>query len=279
MLFGCFLSAANSAFAKAMLLAFPVAEVLLFRNFGALLFGSPFVRLAAFRTVPRPRLQVLRFLLCAFEAPMYFFAIGHLPLVDVMTFYLAGPIYVTAISATILRERVGWRRWSAVCVGFAGVLIALRPSAALLSWPALVALTGSLLYAGMLTTTRVLRGTSDIVLLGTQIFAVFLLAAFAAPWHWLTPAPGDVILMFFLGIGTLITSGCINRALKLAPASIVVPYQYTLIVGAALFGYLFFNEKPEPTTLVGAAIIIAAGIYIFMRERKVAPKVPVVEAP
>jgi drug/metabolite transporter (DMT)-like permease len=210
---------------------------------------------------------------------MYFFAISSLPLVDVLTYYMAGPIYVTAMSATLLGEKVGWRRWSAVVIGFIGVLIALRPSAELLSFPSLIALAGSILYASMLTTTRMVRGTPNSILVITQIGAVLIVAMIAAPFVWITPTLGQFILMMCLGVGTLITTACINRSLTLAPASIVVPYQYALIVGGAVFGYLFFAEKPQVTTLIGAAIIIGAGLYIFMRELKVAPKPPVVEPP
>ncbi len=279
MLFGCFLSAGTSALAKAMLLAFPLAQVLLIRNATAVAGCSIVTPFKAFRSLPRPRIQILRVLLSGAEAPMYFFAISKLPLVDVLTYYMAGPIYVTAMSATLLREPVGWRRWSAVVIGFIGVVIALRPSSALLSLPSLVALVGSLFYAGMLTTTRMVRGTPNSILVLTQISAVLVVAIVAAPFVWTTLTPGQFILMGCLGIGTLITTACINRSLTLAPASIVVPYQYALIVGGALFGYLFFGEKPEPTTLIGAAIIIGAGLYIFMRELKVAPKPPVVETP
>lgn len=210
---------------------------------------------------------------------MYFFAISKLPIVDVMTYYMAGPIYVTALSATLLREPVGWRRWSAVLIGFAGVLIALRPSSALFSLPSLIGLAGSSLYAGMLITTRMVRGTPNTLLILSQIGAVLVVALIAVPFVWTTPTSGQLILMACLGVGTVITTGCINRSLTLAPASIVVPYQYAFLVGGAIFGYLFFNEKPEISTVIGAAIIIGAGIYIFMRELKVAPKPPVVEAP
>ncbi len=279
MLLGCFLSAGTSALAKAMLLAFPLAQVLLIRNLTAVSLCSTVTRFRAFRSLPRPRIQILRVLLSAVEAPMYFFAIANLPLVDVLTYYMAGPIYVTALSATLLREPVGLRRWSAVLVGFIGVVIALRPSSAMLTLPSLIALSGSLLYAGVLTTTRMLRGTPNAILTLTQTFAVLVVAIVAAPLVWITPTAGQAILMACLGIGTLITTSCINRALTLAPASVVVPYQYTFIVGGALFGYLLFGETPKITTVVGAAIIIAAGVYILMREVKVAPKPPVVEAP
>ena len=91
---------------------------------------------------------------------MFFWAVIYLPLADTMTFYLAAPIYVTALSAILLKEQVGWRRWTRGAVGFVGVLIALRPSAATLTWPALIALTGSFSFALFLIITRMLRGTS-----------------------------------------------------------------------------------------------------------------------
>jgi drug/metabolite transporter (DMT)-like permease len=279
MLFGCFLSAGMSALAKVMMMAFPLMQVMLIRNLTAATACAPFV-LGSLRGVPRPRLQLLRFALSAAEAPMYMYAISTMPLVDVMTFYMAGPIYVTVLSAVLLGEDVRWRRWTAVLIGFLGVLIALRPSASMLTASAAIALVGSVLYAGLLTTTRVLRGTPNIVLMFAQITGPLLYAVFAGLRDWIAPSMLDLVLMGSLGLGSVITIGCVSHSLKLAPASIVVPYQYSLIVSGALFGYLVFGERPDPTTLVGAAIIIGAGIYIFMRELKVAPKPPVVvEAP
>lgn len=279
MLFACFLSAGNSALAKAMMLGVPLFQVLLIRSATAVLACSPFTPFRAFTSLPRPRIQMLRALLSAIEAPMYFFAIAFLPLVDLMTFYMAGPIYVTALSALLLGEKVGWRRWSAVLVGFVGVLIALRPSSPLLTLPSLVALGGSLVYAGMLITTRMVRGTPSIILTITQISAILIVSLVVAPFVWITPTAAQLALIACLGLGTVASTTCINRSLLLAPASVVVPYQYTLIIGGAFFGYLVFGEKPLLTTLIGAAIIVAAGLYIFMRELKVAPKPPVVEAP
>ncbi|HVX98898.1 MAG TPA: DMT family transporter [Pseudorhodoplanes sp.] len=278
MLFGCLLSAGMSTLAKAMMFAFPLMQVLLVRNLTAAAVCAPFA-IGPLLNMPRPWLQLFRFALCAAEAPMYLYAISQLPLVDVMTFYMAGPIYVTVLSATLLGETVRWRRWSAVLVGFLGVLIALRPSSAMLTASALIALTGSVLYAGVLTTTRMLRGTPNVVLMMTQISGPLVYALIAGLQNWTEPSLTDLVLMCSLGLGSVVTTGCISRSLALAPASIVVPYQYALIVGGALFGYLFFGERPDVTTLIGAAIIIGAGVYIFTRELKVAPRPPVVEAP
>ena len=267
MVLSCFCAAGNSAFAKGLMLVFPFALVLLVRSLTAIALLLPVTRPDHFRAAPRPGLQLFRLVLCGIEVLLYFYALAHLPIVDVMTYYLATPIYVTAISAVILREHVGWRRWSAVLVGFLGVLIALRPSAAMLTWPALIALIGSLFYAGVLSTTRALRGTPANLLLLSQLSGVLVFAAIGSWMNWVAPTFYELVLMSGLGVITLISSFCTIGSLKLAPASVVVPYQYTLILWGGLFGYLFFDEWPQVTTLIGAAVIIAAGLYIFLREQ------------
>lgn len=273
MLFACFCSGASGALAKGLMVGVPIAMVLLFRTATAWVLVLALTRPSEFRGLPHPWLQLLRVVLCAIEIPIYFFSLSNLPIADTMTYYLATPIYVTAISA-LLGEHVGWRRLSAILVGFAGVLIALRPSAAMLTVPALVVLTGSILYAGVLTTTRVLRGTPDRVLLLGQQAGVLILASVAASQNWVPVTAADVALMAVLGGLALIGSFCINRSLKLAPASLVVPFQYTMLPWGALFGYLFFAEVPQISTLTGAALIIAAGLYIFMREQATSARRP-----
>src|SRR4029450_2821235 len=125
---------------------YPIGEFMLIRSCFTLLFLAPFIwraGRAAFTNAPRPGLQVLRVVWGAIEVAMFFWAVSYLPLADTTTFYLAGPIYVTALSVLLLGERVGWRRWPAVLIGFAGVLLALRPSAASFTLPAIIALIGS----------------------------------------------------------------------------------------------------------------------------------------
>ena len=117
----------------------------------------------------------MRVVLSTLEVAAFFLATVYLPLADVITYYLAAPIFVTALSAIVLREQVGWRRWSAVLIGFCGVLIALRPSAQTVSWPAMIALAGSLTFAVLMLITRSLRATPDIVLASTQFVGTFLL--------------------------------------------------------------------------------------------------------
>ena len=161
----------------------------------------------------------------------------YLPLADAITFYLAGPIYVTALSALLLKEQVGWRRWAAVLVGFLGVVIALRPSAASLTLPALIALAGSVCFALLMIVTRMLRDTHDTVLMSTQMASTFAFGAVAAPLSWVTPSLYDLMFLSGFGAVSVVALFSINRSLKLAPASVVVPYQYTMLVWAILLGY------------------------------------------
>ena len=170
----------------------------------------------------------------------------------------------------VLGERVGWRRWMAVLLGFVGVVIALRPSAATFTLPALIALGGSIFYALLMITTRMVKETNDVVLMTTQFFGTFAFGAVTAPFGWVTPSAYDLIFLSGFGAISILALFCINRSLKLAPASVVVPYQYTLIVWGVLFGWRFFGEVPDRFTLIGAVIIVAAGLYIFWREQAAA---------
>ncbi|MBV8751784.1 MAG: DMT family transporter [Hyphomicrobiales bacterium] len=261
----------NDAVGKWLVKGYPVGEMLLIRGPTALVLLAPFLwreGISVFTAAPRPGLQILRAVISTTEVVRFFWSVGYLPLADVMTFYLAGPIYVTALAPFVLGEHVGWRRWAAVLVGFAGVLLALKPSAAALTAPALVALTGSLLYAGLLIMTRVLRNTANVVLVSSQIAATALFGLAMAPFGWVTPRPGDFALMVLFGVLGRAGLVCLNMSLKRAPASVVVPYQYTMIVWGVVLGWFIFGDEPKAHVLAGAAVIIAAGMFIFFRENR-----------
>lgn len=276
MLAGVCLFSFGDALGKFLVATYSVGQLLMLRALGALVLVAPFVwrARAEFVRMPRPGLQLLRVTLSAGEVAAFFAATIYLPLADVITFYMAGPIFVTALSAVLLGEKVGWRRWSAVAVGFCGVLIALKPSAQTVSWPALIALGGSLSFAGLMVVTRSVRGTSDVVLASSQFAAALLLGAVMAPFGWVTPAAGDLGLFALAACISVAALLCVNRSLKLAPASVVVPYQYTMIIWAGIFGYLVFGDVPSTNIIVGAGVIIGAGFYIFLRERRFASDAP-----
>jgi drug/metabolite transporter (DMT)-like permease len=204
------------------------------------------------------------------EVACFYWAVAYLPLADVMAYYLAGPIFVTAIAGTLLGEPVGWRRWSAVVAGFIGVIVCLRPGVAAFTWPALIALIGSFTFSLSMISTRFLRGTSGTVLVTTQTVAALVFGIVVAPFAWVTPNASDLALLALLGMVAMVAHVCVNRSLTVAPASVVVPYQYTTIVWAVLFGYLVFNDVPDVWMLAGGTIIIGAGLVIFLREQQLA---------
>jgi drug/metabolite transporter (DMT)-like permease len=209
----------------------------------------------------------------------FVYAVSILSLADAYTIFMSAPLLITALSVPILGEHVGWRRWTAVLIGFCGVLIALRPSTQTVSWPAMIALGGSLSFAFLMLITRSLRATPDIVLASSQFGGTFLLGALMSPIGWVTPTIGSIGLFAVAGVTSVVALLCINRSLKLAPASVVVPYQYSMILWAVIFGFVVFGDVPSPATIVGAAIIIGAGLYIFLREQKLGREEAMVNPP
>jgi len=269
MVLSIFMFSFGDAMGKFLVGTYSVGQLLFLRACAALLLLSPLVwrQRHQFLHLERPGLQLFRVVLSTLEVAAFFLATVYLPLADVITYYLAGPIFVTAMSAIFLGEKVGWRRWTAILIGFCGVLIALRPSAQTVSLPALIALGGSLSFATLMLITRSLRKTPDIVMASSQFVGTFLLGAVLSAFHWVPPTPASLVIFALAGCVSVTALFCVNRSLKLAPASVVVPYQYSMIVWAVIFGFVVFGDVPEIATIVGAAIIIGAGFYIYLRER------------
>jgi drug/metabolite transporter (DMT)-like permease len=278
---GIFLFAVNDALGKWLVATYSVGQVLLIRSAAALLLLLPFIwrDRASFALAPRPGMQALRAVLATVEVGCFYWAVTWLPLADVMAYYLAGPIFVTAIAGAFLGESIGWRRWSAVAVGFLGVIVCLRPGSTALGWPALIALFGSFTFSLSMISTRTLRGTGDTVLVTWQTVAALAFGAVLSPFSWVVPPARDLVLLALLGMVAMVAHVCVNRSLKLAPASIVVPYQYTTIIWAVLFGYAVFGDVSDAFMLTGAAIIIGAGLFIFLRERRLARRASFSEPP
>ena len=259
----------SNTLAKYLTRDYPIGEALTVRAGFALLlllpFVSPYAVVAAVRA--NPRLHLLRMLVSSLEIASFYLAVSVLPLADVSTFYLASPILLTALSAVLLGERVGAARWAATLVGFAGVLVALRPGADTLSWPSLIALCGATLYALFLTISRRLRATNGRAMVALQLAALFMTGTVTLPFAWTAPSPGGLALM--AGVGAIGLAGyfCINRSLQLAPASVIAPFQYLSIVWAVVLGYLVFGDVPDAATVTGAALIAAAGGFMLVRER------------
>ncbi|RVA71550.1 DMT family transporter, partial [Mesorhizobium sp. M7A.F.Ca.CA.001.11.2.1] len=164
MLAGDFLFALNDAMGKWLVASFSVGQVVLIRSIGAFFVLGPMIANqgpAKLFRMERLELQLLRVVMTTLDTALFYAAVVYLPLADVMSFYMAGPIYVAALSHLLLGEKVGWRRWMAILLGFCGVLIMLKPSSAAFSLSSGFALVGSIAFAFAIILNRRLRGTSD----------------------------------------------------------------------------------------------------------------------
>ncbi|MEX2693259.1 DMT family transporter [Rhizobium mongolense] len=269
MLLGDFLFALNDAMGKWLVASFAVGQVLVIRSVGAFIVLGPMIIRQGTRqlfNVEQKGQQVMRVVMATCDVSLFYAAVAYLPLADVMTFYMAGPIYVAALSHFFLGEKIGWRRWLAVFIGFAGVVVALRPSSAMLSLPSLFGLTGSLAFALTLVMNRSLRATSDTTLVTWQTIAALIAGIILSIGHWRQATLLDYSGMLLLGVVASCAHLLITRSLKLAPASLLAPLQYTLLIWAIVLGMIFFDDVPDMQILIGAAIIVVAGLFIFHRK-------------
>lgn len=282
MLLGILLFSINDVMGKWLVATYTVGQVLLLRSAAALVVIAPFVvKQGIGRTLrpDRPWLQVLRVALGSCEVALFYWAVSYLPLADTMTLWLAAPVWAVVLAALLLGEKVDAGRWLAVVAGFVGVAIALNPTGQSLSMPAIIALVGSFSFAAMMITGRTLRGTPDVTLVAWQTFGAFVMGLVLLPFGWTTPSLLDAAVLALLGVIAMVAHICVTRSLKLAEASVVVPYQYTLIVWALVFGWFIFGDWPTPAMLIGAGLIIAAGIALLLLERRAGRTAEVLDPP
>lgn len=273
MLAGMVLFALNDAMGKWLVSSYGLGQVILIRSLGALVILAPFLWRAGLRpilTAEQPLMQLARVVCSTVEVFAFYFAVMYLPLADVMTYWLAAPIYVAAASPFLLGEKVGWRRWTAIFIGFIGVIIALDPSEAMFTAPALISIIGTVAFAFMMLSGRSLRRTPDTTLVFFQTTAALAAAVCFAPFDW-EPVKStlDLGMLLLLGVVAMTAHVLVNRALKISDAATVAPLQYTLLLWAIVFGWLFFGDLPQKSVVIGAALIVGSGLFIFFRERQV----------
>jgi drug/metabolite transporter (DMT)-like permease len=273
MLAGMFLFALNDAMGKWLVASYGIGQVLLIRSFAALVILAPFLWMygpSRLLRLEQPKVQALRVVFSTAEVFCFYAAVRELPLADVMTYWLAAPIYVAALSPFLLGERVGPLRWAAIGIGFLGVLVALTPSGAVSPFATVTAMVGSLSFAMMVLTGRSLRATPATALVFWQLIGAGAAGLVLAPFEWVSPSGIDWTLLALLGVVAMGAHLCVNRALKLADAALVAPLQYTLLPWAIILGWLFFGDSPNTLMLTGGAIIIGAGLMLLVRQRRAA---------
>jgi drug/metabolite transporter (DMT)-like permease len=226
--------------------------------------------IAAMRT-RRPLGHVWRAFAGLISMGGFFYAFRELPLADVYVLSFAGPLFVTALSAPLLGEPVGWRRWAAVVVGFGGVVVMAQPSAGAPLVPVLVGLCAALFYELAALAVRGLSRTetSASIVLYLLLTTTVVSGALAVP-VWTAPTTFTLGLMALVGAIGAGAQVLMTQAFRRAPPAVVAPFEYTGMVWASLFGWLVFGELPTAPVLAGAMVIIGSGLYILHRETLVA---------
>lgn len=197
----------------------------------------------------------------------FFYGLKHMPLVNALTLAFTAPLIVTALSVPLLGEHVGWRRWLAVIVGFIGVLIVLRPGEGMFSLPAIAILIAAAGYAGLAITARMLAPTETSFSLSVYvIIGPLVVSSFLLPGNYSAPTPSAWGLFIFAGACSVCAWVGIVGAYRRAPPSLLAPFEYTALIGAALAGYLIWDEVPDRWVITGGIIIISSGLFIVYRE-------------
>lgn len=251
---------------------YSVYELTFFRNFFAI--GPAvfmLVRYGDFSVLKVKRISghVWRAVLGITAMMLGFASYTLMPLANAVAISFMSPLVITALSVPLLGERVGPWRWSAVVIGFVGVLVIVNPGEGFLTTGALVAIGGAAVTALAMITIRQLNRTDKPVAI-VFYFAVFatLFSALPLPFVWVTPQGWDWALLAGAGLAGGFGQHFMTRAFALAPAAVVSPFNYVSLIWSVLAGWMFWGDLPASNVFVGAAIVIASGLVILWRETR-----------
>ena len=273
-LFAVFLMAVLDIIAKILLYDYSVFQLTFLRGLFSLiilaLIGLNMGGVKSFKT-KIPGWHFLRTCLMSLSSYTFFAALALLPLVNIMVIVFIAPIIITALSGPLLKEDVGIWRWSAVLIGFFGVIVILQPSAEFSSTGTIYAVIGVITYSLTALTARKLSDRESASNLSFYIFiGPTLLGAIGSYYSWIPLNPWDFFLFFLTGLTGGLAFIFFNLALQKAEASLLTSFEYTGLIWASLAGYFIFNEIVDSRVWLVAAIIIICGIVILFRESRLA---------
>lgn len=276
---------------KAISATYPLSQALVVRAAVAVPFLLWFVHIdggLASLAAPHRLLLSIRAVLQFLSYALYYMAIAGLPLADAVALFFIAPLFIVALAWPYLGEKVGWQAFVAVCVGLSGTLVMLNPGAGVFNWAALLSLAAALLYAMAQLMARRLsvHVTASVMafyqnaayLIGGLLLAALLVAVgpgeLAHPslkfltrgWVW--PTPTHFLMMAACGVIAAIGMTLLSQAYRLAPANTVATFEYVGILWPTLWGFLFFAEVPQARTVLGAALIVAAGVFALNAGRR-----------
>lgn len=269
MALGMFLFSAVDATAKFLADSLHPFQIVWSRQLGLLLGALVLIAMQGTRVLKtaHPRLQLLRGAFATCSAAFFVFGVAYIPLADAVAISFVAPFVVTLLGALLLREPVGVRRWAAVALGFVGAMIVIRPGLGVMHPAAWFILLAAFFFALRQIVSRAISDTdrTETTVVYTALMTVGLLTV-PTLWVWQMPKWDIVPLLVLLAVLAGLAEVCVIKALEAAMAVVVAPVQYTLILWGTLYGYLIFDQLPDLWTWVGAAIIVATGIYTLRRE-------------
>ena len=269
----------NDTLMKLVSAELPLGEILLLRG----VMATALLGLIIFLTGTRINLAIFtdralfwRTLSEVLSAYLYLLALFQIPIANSNTILQVVPLMVTAAAAIFLKDEVGWRRWTAIAIGFAGVLIIIRPGLAGFNEFSLLALAAAAFIALRDMTTQIMAVSVPTLVIAFITAAVVgttgpIYAAVVGE-HWLMPSAKAVALMAAASV--FLTGGYLTAIdfMRHGDIAIVAPFRYTVIIFAVISGFLVWREVPDMVTIIGTAIIIATGVYTFYRERQLAQR-------
>ncbi len=209
----------------------------------------------------------LRIIFGVFAPLLFFQSLKELPLADATVIFFVSPFVMTALSVPLFKEKVGIHRWSAILIGFAGVLIVMQPTSGLLKMEAFMVLGASLCYCGVMLTGRVLSQTeTTFTIIFYSNVGLTAIAGLISVFFWQPMPLSDVGLVVMMAILSLGGNICLVRSFALGEVGVITPFEYTGLLWAVLLGYFIFADFPALNVWVGVVVIAGSGLYMIYRE-------------
>mgnify|MGYP002640029739 FL=1 len=251
---------------------YPFGEVFFARFFFGLIpifLIIPKDRWSDFYKTTRPGLHAFRAICGTIAFICIFFGLRKLPLADVVSLTFGGPIFVTIASILFLSEKVGIKRWSAVFIGFIGMLLIVQPAFANLNYYYLSPLLFCIFFSGVAISVRALSKTEPNYRIAFYFTVICTIVGLATlPYGWVVPTKFDLFLFVLMGLCGSVANLLLTQSYRLAEASLVTPIKYLSLVFAITFGLFIWGEVPKPLMLAGSVLVILSSLIIFVREKK-----------
>ena len=250
---------------------YPLLQV----TWGRLFFATVFAAMLCGRDLPQriktqqPRLQILRSLMLALTTGIFNAGIRLEPLPTGTTIMFMTPIIVTLLSSLFLGERVGWRRWSGIVIGFCGALVVMKIwqfGAAGIGTGVILLFVAAFTNASYQTITRPLRTENPLTTLLYSAALGAIVTTLFVPYAWVWPSASGWALFLASGFFGCLGHWCLIRAFSAAPAAVITPFYYSSLVWSTIIAFVVWGDVPYWNTLAGAALIVGSGLYIFWRE-------------